>query len=387
MTKHLTLRDRVVIQYEIENNSVCSLQSLAVKINVDPSSLFREIKRNRISLGSKHAKFLKSVPLTCHHLKKFPYVCNACVHRKKCTKELWIYDAVEANAQANILKSESRSHPKLTPSEMKALDQQVSPRIKAGQSISHIVASEESLPISAATLRRYIGRGHLSARNIDLPMTVRFKYQKPPKVRRIKRISIDLLVNRTYQDYLDVTTNQHKTTLQVDLMIGKSTDKVALLTLYEPVSKLQWGVLVNRSAYNINQVLSKLIQTLHSQHRLFFDFILCDNGQEFQQLPQLEMSQHGEILVRVYYCDPYSSFQQAGCERNHALVRRVIKKGESFSLYSQSTIDTIFSNLNSHKRESLNGKSPFEMFRHLFVFCITEVIPLQEIDPKDIILK
>lgn len=184
MAKHLKLRDRVVIQYEIENNITCSLRSLSHKINVDPSSLYREIKRNMISLGSKALKFNKSTPYACHHLKKFPYVCNACPHKAKCTKERWIYDAVEANAKANYLKVDSRSQPQLTPSEMKALDAKVSPRLQAGQSINHIVASEEDLNVSSSTLRRYVGHGYLTARNLDLAMTVRFKYQKPHQFRR-----------------------------------------------------------------------------------------------------------------------------------------------------------------------------------------------------------
>lgn len=174
-------------------------------------------------------------------------------------------------------------------------------------------------------------------------------------------------------------------------MIGKRNDKIALMTLFEPQSKLQWGVLINRSSFNVNQVIRQLINQLINQlnvsSRLFFDCVLTDNGAEFQHFPHLEVNEHGEFQTRTFYCDPYASYQKGGYERNHALVRRMIKKGESLQLYSQQTIDNIFSNLNSHKRESLGNRSPVEMFEHLLGFDITQELSLNVIPDKDIILK
>ena len=387
MAKHLTMRNRVIIQYEIEHNHHSTLKTISERINIDTSSLYREIRRNRSSCGSRGAKFNQSTLTDCHHLKRFPYVCNRCPHTKHCSKEMFKYDAGEANNKARYLRETSRRNPKLNSIEMNELDKKVSYRLIQGQSIHHIICTDDSLGVSGSTLRRYVGKGYLQARNLDLAQTVQRKY-KPPKESSFRnRINIELLVNRTYEDYLDYQFSQPRVTLQLDLMIGKSRDKQALLTLYEPQSKLQWGVIVNRSAYNVNQVVSELIQRLDSHNQRFFDCILCDNGPEFQKLPFLEMSEYGELLTRVFYCDPYASYQKGGCERNHALVRRMIKKGESISLYSQITVNNIFSNLNSHKRPSLGNQSPFERFKQLFGFCITEILPLKIIPDKDIVLK
>ena len=387
MSKHLTMRDRVIIQYEIEHNHHSTLRTVSERIKIDPSSLYREIQRNRSSCGSRSAKFNHSRPLDCHHLKRFPYVCNRCRHAPSCSKEIFKYDAAEANSKAQYIKEISRSKPKLNPKEMMELDQKVSYRLIQGQSIHHVSQTDDSLTVSASTLRRYVGKGYLSARNLDLAQTVQRKY-KPPKESYFRnRINIELLVNRTYEDYLDYQASQPRVTLQLDLMIGRARDKQALLTLYEPQSKLQWGVIVNRSAHNVNQVITELLQLLEDQNRQFFDCILCDNGPEFQKLPLLEVSQWGELRTRIFYCDPYASYQKGGCERNHALVRRMIRKGESISLYSQITVDNIFSNLNSHKRPSLGNQSPFERFQQLFGFCITDILPLKMIPDKDIVLK
>lgn len=388
MFKQMTLRDRVIIQNEIDNNPRSTLASVADKISVSTSSLYRELKRNRICFGSRSVKFNKSrSSLHCAHLKRFPYCCNACRHRPKCTKEIWEYDAVEAQGRTNYVRSSSRSVVSCTPQQLVELDQKISPRIKNGQSIHHVLVTDPTINYSSSTIRRYIDKGLLTCRNVDLPFTVRFRYKKPSKVSQRQRIDIELLVNRTYEDYRDYSSTRNRTTLQIDLMIGKRNDKIALLTLFEPVSKIQWGVLINRNAFNVNQVLETLIKQLKEKSRLFFDCILADNGAEFQKLPYLEVNKQGEFLVRVFYCDPYTSYQKGGCEKNHALVRRMIKKGESFSLYSQQTIDTIFSNLNSHKRSSLGNLSPFEKFYKLFGFHLTQELNLDEIPPQEIILK
>jgi hypothetical protein len=39
-----------------------------------------------------------------------------------------------------------------------------------------------------------------------------------------------------------------------------------------------------------------------------------------------------------------------------------VPKGESFDHFTQDTVNIIFSHVNSVKRKSLNGKSPYDMF-------------------------
>lgn len=91
--KRMTLRDRIKIQNEIDNNGRSSVATIAHKTGFNTSSIYREIKKNRISFGSKSVKFNKSrQSLDCPSLSKFPYVCNQCKKRNKCSKEIWEYD-------------------------------------------------------------------------------------------------------------------------------------------------------------------------------------------------------------------------------------------------------------------------------------------------------
>lgn len=67
MGKHLTTRDRVITQYQIEFNPYASLHSLSIDLNVCESTIYRELKRNAHSLGSKKAKFHRGTSQPASH--------------------------------------------------------------------------------------------------------------------------------------------------------------------------------------------------------------------------------------------------------------------------------------------------------------------------------
>lgn len=383
---HLNLRDRVTIQYYVENEKYISLKQCAQLVRVNPSTIYRELKNRSSHSISKQKQFLKQTPWMCEQLQRFPYVCNRCSRRPRCSRSIVFYDAYEADVKARKLRVESRSKPKLTHDQMVLLDQLVSPLIQKRQSLYHVFQSNPSIPISESTLRRYIDKGYLQARNIDLPRTIRFPNKKQQSRKR-KRINVNILRHRTYQDFQDYNHSQKRVVLQLDCVIGKLSDKKCILTLFEPQSRFQWGVLIHRTANAVNSTIEKLIKSLRKHECLFFDCILVDNGAEFQHLPLLEVDEYGEQLFRVFYCDPYSAFQRGGCERNHEFIRYCIQKGESFDFYQQSEIDQLFSHINSLKRQSLKGKSPFERFTELFNVPVNEILNIFQIPASQVKLK
>lgn len=387
MFNHLTLRNRVSIQALIEAQPNISARTLAFKIGVHPSTIYREIKRHRINKGSKNVKFMRRIAVPCSLLERFPFVCNTCDYKPKCTKNIYLYDAYVAHDNAQSLLKDARSEPSLSPLQMKQLDEKVSPRVKCHQSLYHILNSDDSIQVSQSTLRRYIDRQYLTCRNIDLPRTVRFRVQKPKKPRRDKRIDISILINRTYDDYLDYCATLDRVTLQVDLVIGKASDKKALLTIYEPTTRFMWGYMVYRTAESVNNIFKKLIRDLTLKNALFFDSILVDNGAEFKTLPQLESLDTLLQPIRIFYCDPYSSYQRAGGERNHGLVRYLLTKGTSLDKLNQEEIEVMFSHICSLKRESLKGNTAYEMFTTTFQLNPSELFNIQRIKANQVKLK
>jgi IS30 family transposase len=82
-----------------------------------------------------------------------------------------------------------------------------------------------------------------------------------------------------------------------------------------------------------------------------FPVLLGDNGSEFSNPKALEFDEQGNRRTRVFYCDPYSSFQKPNVELNHEFLRRILPKGSSFDHLAQEDIDLMMSHINSYSRE------------------------------------
>lgn len=80
----------------------------------------------------------------CLKLNRFPYVCNGCIPTTVCHFERYQYRAKVAQANYKELLKSSREGINTTLSQLKNLDELISPLIMKGQSISHIFANHKS---------------------------------------------------------------------------------------------------------------------------------------------------------------------------------------------------------------------------------------------------
>lgn len=114
--------------------------------------------------------------------------------------------------------------------------------------------------------------------------------------------------------------------------------------------------------------------------------VLADNGTEFTKPEEIEENEYGEILTSVFYCHPLASWEKGDCENNHAMIRRILPKGSSFSNLTQEKVD-LMNHINSHPRPQYNGKTPYEMFVFLYGRHPAEKLGLRGIDRNDVTLK
>jgi IS30 family transposase len=84
-----------------------------------------------------------------------------------------------------------------------------------------------------------------------------------------------------------------------------------------------------------------------------------------------EMSRHRELAaatgVRVYFCDPHSPWQRAGCENTNGLLRQYLPKGTDLSVYTQEELDAIADSLNNRPRQTLGWDTPLQVFARMLV--------------------
>ena len=90
-------------------------------------------------------------------------------------------------------------------------------------------------------------------------------------------------------------------------------------------------------------------------------------------------------MMRLFYCDPFASYQKPNIEVSHELIRRILPKGTSFDNLGQDDIDLMM--INSYSREKLGDKSPYDLFCFLYGRDLTDILNIKRIPPNEILLK
>ncbi|MBY5002441.1 helix-turn-helix domain-containing protein, partial [Streptococcus suis] len=179
--KHLTLSDRNDIQIGIEQLKTFS--AIALKLGKDPSTISKEVRRNRVVKENSVISNCEACPL----LKKAPYVCNACPKkRSNCGYQKQFYYAKRAQLDYEAKLSDSRTGVALNKEEFYRMDEIVSAAIQKGQHLNHIIASNE-LSASRASIYRYLEKGYLSTKPIDFPRVVKFRKRRTRNLQPIPK--------------------------------------------------------------------------------------------------------------------------------------------------------------------------------------------------------
>lgn len=93
---------------------------------------------------------------------------------------------------------ESRAGINISPADLVALDELVTPLILQGQSPYMILRNHPEIALSEKTLYNYIESGALSVKNIDLPKKVKYKVRSCSSS---EAADLTIYEGRTYKDY------------------------------------------------------------------------------------------------------------------------------------------------------------------------------------------
>ena len=139
-----------------------------------------------------------------------------------------------------------------------------------------------------------------------------------------------------------------------DLLVGKRGTQIA--TLVERQSRF---VLLQRipatDSATVVAALARRIQHLPAALR---QSLTWDRGKEMAQHRQFTMATD----VAVYFCDPQSPWQRGSNENTNGLLRQYFPKGADLSRRTQSQLDAVARRLNTRPRQTLNWRTPGEVF-------------------------
>jgi IS30 family transposase len=321
--KHLTIEEREIIQLMLWKKQ--SVRTIAKALNRSPSSVFREIDRNK-------------------------------------PPERRVYTPRLAQERAIINRSK-RGERKLLKSSR--LREYVISHLKLGWSPEQIAGTSPE-KISHEAIYQYIyaqihrnGYGLLRTNCEDLrPYLARCKKRRVKKgMRASYRIEKGLLPSIEDRPK-DIDLRIDIGHWESDLIVSKQS-KVKLKTINERLSGLVFiEKIENGTIEKTNEAVIKRLSSIPGKQR---KTLTMDRGSENLGYQEIEK----KLNIDCFYAHPYSSWER-GCNENlNGLIRRYLPKKTDFKTISKKQIKQIEYLLNSRPRKRLGWKTPYEVFYNM----------------------
>lgn len=139
-----------------------------------------------------------------------------------------------------------------------------------------------------------------------------------------------------------------------DTIIGKNHKK-AMITLVE--RKYGFSIIEKVESKNSELVAEKIIEAM-SKYKDMVKSITFDNGLEFAGHETIAKG----LNCKIYFAEPYSSWQRGTNENTNGLFRQYFPKGSDFDHYSKTDVRYAMKSLNDRPRKRLGFYTPNELF-------------------------
>ena len=416
--KHLTLAERQIIETGIRNGS--TKKAIADTLGKDKSTIGKEIKAHRFHQNTKvyevdcteyskcknrrthlcNPQCPNYKKFTCSRRDRSPGACNGCEKYMSCRYEKFKYSADIAEKNYRELLVGSRQGVNATVEEIKELGNKIKPLLAKGQSVYAILQNHPEIDLCEKTIYNYIEDGvfqdvGVSINCLDLKRQVRRKMKKKKREQYKPRKDNSYLLGRKNSDYLNyMKQNPNAHIVEMDTVYNDVTNGPFIQTFIFLAYNLMFAVL--HSTKTSEEMLAgiNLLERIIGKD-LFLkevEVLVTDRGSEFVLADQAETSSDGTHRTNVFYCDAMASWQKPHIENSHLLLREVCPEKTDLwklGLTNQNKLNLIMSHINSYPRESISGKTPFEITEF---FCpeLAEkfyTYGLIKISPDDVTLK
>lgn len=311
---HLTTFERARIETLYEQGK--PIRTIAEKLQRSPSTISRELKRNsqKESYKSEYAQEkYNERRLNCGRVGKWSPELAGIIHEK-----------------LNLTWS----------------PEQITGRLFQGS-------------ISFKTIYRWIYQGLLVNQDLQV-LRHKGKRQKPQETRG--RFNVGTPIRKRPKEIRKRRTFGHWELDSVVSSRGKS--KGCFATFVE--RKTRWFLAIktpNRSARSMEQAIKTLNEQLPSGA---FQTATVDRGKEFACYRTIEQ----DTDIKVYFADPYSSWQRGSNENANGLLREFFPKKTDLANVSNDELEGALSLINNRPRKCLNWKTTYEAFQEELLHLI-----------------
>ncbi|MDD3741557.1 MAG: IS30 family transposase [Bacteroidales bacterium] len=310
--KHLTNEQRYQIKAYLDCGKTKTY--IAKALNVNKSTICREIKRNSRKRGSYNPSFAQE--LATERKERF-------ANNRKFT------DSIEKYVKNKIEQ------------------EQWSPEQIVGY------CRVNNIPmVSHERIYAYLRKNKLEEGNLYKHLRHRLKHRKRPvsgKQNTIKdRVSIDLRSEK-------INNKERFGDWEIDLIIGKD-QKGAIVTIVERTTAF---FLMKKLPFGKNAVeLANVVIDMLLPYKKFVHSITSDNGKEFAEHKTIS----AKLLSEFFFAHPYSSWERGLSEYTNKLIRQYIPKKSIFNQFNDHDISDIQYKINRRPRKNLNYDCPKNIF-------------------------
>lgn len=293
-----------------------SLRNIARKLGVAPSTISREVRRNRLLSGDYVPKTAQQRTLQRRHGRK----------KGRITQDIRI--AVEFMLELDW-------SPEQIAAICKRIGLSVSHEWIYGYVLSDFQQGGELYLHLRHRLKRYKKRFHKQRGRI---LGRRSIHQRPEVVCRRAR----------YGDW------------EIDTVIGQHGTGVIVTALER---KSRFYVTKKVTSKNANEVATALVEMLRPYQPLVRT-ITADNGLEFAEHQRVAK----ELQADIYFAEPYASYQRGANENANGLLRQYIPKGADLRLLTDEQLANYQQRLNHRPRKVLGFKQPSVIFNNQLAY-------------------
>jgi IS30 family transposase len=147
---------------------------------------------------------------------------------------------------------------------------------------------------------------------------------------------------------------------EADLMLFSKHGQ-AVLTAHERCSRLTLGRRLKAKA--ADPVARKLVRLFQSMPAHLRKTITFDNGTEFARHQQLH-----RLAMSTFFCDPHAPWQKGGIENAIGRMRRFLPRKSVLATLSAKQFNALISAYNNTPRKCLDFKTPAEAFAEVLHF-------------------
>ncbi len=320
---HLSFQEREILTLGLELD--LSIRQIAEQIGRSPSTLSREIKRNR--LGEAPYRAVPGQQKARQRAKK--------ARRPRKLDNPWLWCFVK-----------------------RALRQRWSPEQIAGH-LRTRYPRDMSRQVSHETIYAAIyvmARGQLRKELLSYLRQNR-KKRRPRSRGQDRRGQIPNMVS-IHDRPAEVETRQVPGHWEGDLIKGTISGG-AVGTLVERQTRLLLLVkLDDCSAQTTCRAFSRKLRRVPAPMRKTLTY---DRGKEMSDHERLSQA----VSIKVYFADPYSPWQRGTNENTNGLIRQYLPKGMDLSDVSQRELNRIAHELNTRPRKTLDWSTPLEAYEEL----------------------